>query len=317
MKLLKKLLLIIIAITFILILIITFRPSNIVSKEIAKKNGSVPDSKFLIWKGNEIHYTDRGRGENVLLIHGFGGSFYNFEALSHKLSKSYRVINIDLPGSGLSDFNQSNLPNINFFNEFNDYFSFLLDTLKLDSLHVVGNSLGGAMAYTLAERIPSKVLDLVLLNSAGYELDKVIIKGAGPMRFRWAKKLVKKGAPYFLIKYFVTYPFADKSKVDTSEFKYDYIFSNRAGNFISQINLASSHQYPDTTIIKNIKCPTLILWGKEDKIIPVYHAIKFKNDITNSLVKIYSPCGHMPQMEIMDSVLFDITNFYLGNKKNI
>jgi hypothetical protein len=54
-------------------LILFFRPSNIVSKEIAKKDGSVADSKFLNWKGNEVHYTDRGSGDIILLIHGFGG----------------------------------------------------------------------------------------------------------------------------------------------------------------------------------------------------------------------------------------------------
>lgn len=295
-------------------LILFFRPSNIVSKEIAKKDGSVADSKFLNWKGNEVHYTDRGSGDIILLIHGFGGSYYNFEVLSGKLSNNYRVINVDLPGSGLSDFNQSSQPNVIFFDQFKDYFSFLVDTLNLDSFHLVGNSLGGVMAYSIAVSMPEKVKDLILINSAGYELDKVIAKGAGPMRFKWVKPLVEKGAPMFLVKYFVTFPFADKSKVDTSEFRYDYLLTNRAGNLNCQVDLASSHQYPDTTIIKNIKCPTLILWGKEDNIIPVEHASKFKRDIINSQVKIYSPCGHMPQMEISDSVLIDLKRFYSENK---
>lgn len=314
MKATIKIFSVLIIFIIIFILILSLRPSNIISKEIAKKEGSVADSKFLIWKGNEIHYTDRGRGEIILLIHGFGGSYYNFEALSRKLSNNYRIINVDLPGSGLSDFNHSSKPNTIFFDEFKDYFSFLVDTLNLESFHVVGNSLGGVMAYSLAVSMPEKVKDLILLNSAGYELDKVISKGAGPLRFKWVKPLVEKGAPMFLVKYFVTFPFADKSKVDTSEFRYDYLLTNRKGNLICQVDLASSHQYPDTTIIKNIKCPTLILWGKEDNIIPVEHAGKFKRDITNSHVKIYSPCGHMPQMEIPDSVLFDLKRFYIENK---
>ena len=187
---------------------------------------------------------------------------------------------MDLPGSGLSDFNQSSQPNVIFFDQFKDYFSFLVDTLNLDSFHLVGNSLGGVMAYSIAVSMPEKVKDLILINSAGYELDKVIAKGAGPMRFKWVKPLVEKGAPMFLVKYFVTFPFADKSKVDTSEFRYDYLLTN----------------------------------SKEDNIIPVEHASKFKRDIINSQVKIYSPCGHMPQMEISDSVLIDLKRFYAKNK---
>lgn len=311
----KKTFLAIVLILFLILYFLFLRPTQIISKEEAKIEGSVKESKFLIWKGNEIHFTERGNGENVLLIHGFGGSYYNFEALSKKLAINYRVINIDLPGSGLSDFNNTSDPNINFFNEYSDYFKFLMDTLKLDTLHVVGNSLGGAMAYTIAANSNKKIIDLVLLNSAGYELDKVIVKGAGPMRFKWTKNLVKRGVPNFVIKYFVVHPFADKSKLDTSELKFDYVLSNRAGNYDTQIDLASSHQYPDTSIIKNIKCPTLILWGKEDNIIPVSHASKFGRDIPNSEIKIYSPCGHMPQMEIVDSVYEDITTFYKKNKR--
>ena len=305
----KKILILIIVLLLIIISLVLFRPNHSISADDAKKVAMQPHSHFLNWKGNEIHYTDRGTGKTLLLIHGFGGSFYNFHAIEAQLKDHYRVINVDIPGAGLSEFKQSGNENIDFHKEFEDYFEFLIDTLQLDSFSVIGNSLGGAMAWQVAIHHPEKVQNLILLASAGYDLEHVIKKGAGPLRYKWTKPVLEKGVPMFLIKYFVTHPFADKQKVDKEEFKYDYILSNREGSYASIIDVAASHQYPDTNDIKMVKCPTMIIWGKEDIIIPVDHLQRFKRDIPQATTKVYSPCGHMPQMELPDSIYYDVRKF--------
>jgi pimeloyl-ACP methyl ester carboxylesterase len=61
--------------------------------------------------------------------------------------------------------------------------------------------------------------------------------------------------------------------------------------------LARSKQFPDTTLIGRVQCPTLIVWGKQDKIIPVEHAERFHHDIKNSEVLIFDSCGHVPMIE--------------------
>jgi len=74
-------------------------------------------------------------------------------------------------------------------------------------------------------------------------------------------------------------------------------FTNRQGNIQHMLNLALAKQFPDTTFIQKVQCPTLIVWGKEDEIIPVSHCARFHRDIKGSEVAIIEQCGHCPMME--------------------
>jgi pimeloyl-ACP methyl ester carboxylesterase len=75
------------------------------------------------------------------------------------------------------------------------------------------------------------------------------------------------------------------------------------------LTLARSGQFPDSSLIRDVKCPTLIVWGKEDAIVPVEHAEKFHGDIKNSKVIIYDPCGHVPMMERTADLRKDFLEF--------
>lgn len=291
------------------VLFAAFRPDEILSKEFVKSVTITPASKFIRWKGNNIHYTDEGSGPAILMIHGLGGSFYNFQGLADQLKNEYRVIRVDLPGMGLSDFNGCS-SQTDFFAEYSDFFNSFINQVGIDSMYVMGNSLGGLMSWIVTATHPDKVKGLVLINSAGYEIDKVLVEAAGPVRWPWFGQFLDKGLPEFVANYCLQRPFADKSKVNPSESKYAYNFINREGNIKTFISLATCGQTPDTTLIKTIQTPTLILWGKEDIIIPVEHAEKFHRDLPNSKVKIYSPCGHMAMMEFPDSVAYEFKKFF-------
>ncbi|HUM51308.1 MAG TPA: alpha/beta fold hydrolase, partial [Chitinophagales bacterium] len=75
-----------------------------ISKETIKATYSLPNSHFIKWNNGEIHYTESGKGFPILMIHGFGGSNYDFQQLDSLLNDQYRIIRIDLPGFGMSDF---------------------------------------------------------------------------------------------------------------------------------------------------------------------------------------------------------------------
>jgi hypothetical protein len=93
-----------IAIILLITAVVFLRPSAIVSKQDAKSKLASPASHFLKWRDAEVHYTDEGKGFPILMIHGFGGSYMNFDALADAFKDSFRVIRVDLPGFGLSDF---------------------------------------------------------------------------------------------------------------------------------------------------------------------------------------------------------------------
>jgi pimeloyl-ACP methyl ester carboxylesterase len=74
--------------------------------------------------------------------------------------------------------------------------------------------------------------------------------------------------------------------------------------------MASSNQIIDQEKIKNIQIPTLIIWGKNDVIVDVKYADRFHQDIKNSKVQVYNNCGHVPMLEMTNSVYNDVQRFF-------
>ncbi len=308
----KKLFKAIAIILLIIILIPTgfvyLRPNRIISKEQAKAELSLPASRFLKWRGAEIHYTDEGTGKPVLMIHGFGGSYHNFDKLATLMKNDYRVIRIDLPGFGLSDFPPVN-NHEDYTADYKNYFNFLLDTLHLDSLYVIGNSMGGGMTWMLAGDHPNKVRKIVLLASAGYETEKVAAKLA-MFKYKSVSNIFDKGMPLFMSESGAKNGYADDSKIDPAVTVVNNKFSNREGNIAHMLNLARTAKFPDTALIQLVQCPTLIIWGKQDMIVPVEHSLRFNRDIKNSRIIYYDPCGHMPMMELPERTYADVVKFF-------
>ena len=296
-------------IVFLLLLfsVLLFRPNLIISKEDAKKELTLPSSHFIKWRGTELHYTDEGSGYPVLMIHGFGGSVRNFAKMADNLKGQFRVIRFDLPGFGLSGFPEMG-DKPNYIQMYRDYITFMLDTLHLDSVYVMGNSMGGGIAWIAAADHPDKVKKLVLLNSAGYDVANVSGK-LTMFRFKSVGHVFDRGMPEFMSASGLEKCYADQSKVDPAVWRLNNQFSNREGNIQNMLALARSKQFPDSGIITKVQCPTLIVWGKEDAIIPVAHAEKFHRDIKNSRVIIYDPCGHVPMMERSEDLTKDFLQF--------
>lgn len=302
-----------IAITLACLLLIVgvyaiFRTDNTLPKDAVKNKILTPHSKFTEWRENEIHYTDEGSGEIILMVHGLGGNFFNFQALNDILKNEYRVIRVDVPGMGLSDFQQCNR-HTNFFEDYMDFFKTFFGQLSIDQAYVMGNSLGGLMSWMIATTFPEKVKGLVLINSAGYESEKILIHAAGPIKWPWFGVFLKKGLPPRVTNFCLSRPFADKSKVNPVEYGLTYQLLNRKGNINTLVSMATSGQVPDSNLIKNIKTPTLIIWGQQDIIIPVRHAALFHHDIPGSTVKIYNHCGHMAMMEYPEEVAEEFRKF--------
>lgn len=293
-------------------LYISFGRNNLtVSKEYAKEKYSLPNSKFINWNGAEVHYTESGSGMPVLMIHGFGGSNYDFKTLDSLINNQYKVIRVDLPGFGLSDFPKTTEAKPDYIKMYNDYFNFLFETLHLDSCYVMGNSLGGMMAWNLAINHPEAVKKLVLFNSAGYDM-KEVEKTARVSTFQnpLVKMMLRKGLPTFLTHNGMSRVFYSKSFLAPDRIKRINDLWNREGNLNQILNMASSQKYINQELIKEVACPTLIIWGKEDVIINPKFAERFHQDIKNSKMIIYDSCGHVPMMEKPIEVQQAVLSFF-------
>ncbi len=305
----KKFALFLIAIVALLFIYLAFgRKDLTLPKEYIKENYSLPNSHFMKWKGGIIHYTESGAGFPILMIHGFGGSNYDFKILDSLLNDKYKIIRVDLPGFGMSDFPKTD--DDNFIKIYDEYFSFLIDTLHLDSMYVMGNSLGGMMAWNLTLKHPNNVKKLVLFNSAGYDMQESL-KTANAKVFKYdiVKLMLKRGLPLFLTERGISRVFYDRSQLTDEKIKRVNELWNREGNLKHIIAMANSDKYLDSKAIKNITCPTLILWGKYDNVVLPKNAERFHHDIKNSELIIYDSCGHVPMMEKPLEVQRDVLKF--------
>lgn len=284
------------------------------SKAEVKAKYSLPNSHFLQWHGAEIHYTESGSGFPIIMIHGFGGSSRDFYVLDSLVNDKYRVIRIDLAGFGMSDFPKQNAADADFIKVYDEYFSFMLDTLNIDSCYVMGNSLGGMMAWNLTLKHPDVVKKLVLFNSAGYDMPEVMkTANADKLKSPFVQLLVKRGIPKFMVKQGIQRVVYNPKKLTEERLQRVTDFWNREGNLQHLIAMANSTNFIDQNLIKNIACPTLIFWGKQDKIVNVKYADRFHADIKGSREIIYDSCGHVPMLEYPLEVKDDVLKFLQEN----
>jgi pimeloyl-ACP methyl ester carboxylesterase len=310
----KKILLTLFAVIALLLLYVAYGRKNLIlSKEEVRTRYTTADSKFLNWKGNVIHYIDHGTGPTVLMIHGFGGSHLDFRFLDSLMYHNYRIIRVDLPGFGLSDFPEVKGDNPDYNEMYTEFFNFFIDTLHIDSMYVAGNSMGGMAAWDLAVTHPEKVKKLVLLSSAGYDMQSVVKVAAKAFRFNSIRTFAERGIPKFITRMSVNRCFSDRSRITDERIGMLNDMWNREGHVDVFFNLATNKKWLDTALIKTIKCPTLIIWGEQDQIIPVNHAYRFNRDIKGSKVIIYSPCGHVPMAERPGAVKNDLDAFFKSN----
>lgn len=305
---LKWLLVIVALVVLLPVLIVFFRPSLIITKQDARKQLSIPASKYVEWRGAQQHYTDEGTGIPVVMIHGFGGSFENFNQLAALMKNDYRVIRFDLPGFGLSDFPEGKAAE-DLIQTYRDYITFMLDTLNLDSVYVIGNSMGGGITWMMAGDHPDVVRKIVLLNAAGYDVQQAAAK-LTMFKYNGVGKLFERGMPMFMTWRGMERSYADPTKIDAAVVEVNNKFTNRQGNITHMLRMGRAAQFPDPALITRVQCPTLIVWGQQDSIIPVENAQRYKRDIKNSEVVIFDTCGHIPMMEVPEKTRDAVAAFF-------
>jgi len=283
-----------------------FRKDNTISREEAIRLCQDENSHFYEWKGLEIHYTEQGFGdETILMVHGFGGSHKNFEMLSGILQKDYRVIVIDIPAFGLSEVPSLDMANEDLFPLYQSFVKDALKSLHVEKYHLIGNSLGGWISWDLASKQDTNLLSLTLLNSAEYGMDKVKDKISGWMTGSASEFIFRKGVPYSFSQVNAERCLWDDAKLDEEKVLQNYYMLNKVGTFPWMMKMVMSAELPDTNAIKNISCPTLIIWGEHDEIVSVENAARFEEDIEGSVKIVYEDCGHIPQVEHPERVAKD------------
>ena len=252
------------------------------------------------------NYHDVGTGEPILLLHGSGpgvSAWANWRLTIQSLQDHYRLIAPDLAGFGYSQFPENmQFSRENWLKQIVDF----LDALGLKKVNLIGNSFGGSMALALAIHHPERVNKLILMGSVGvpFELTAGLdaVWGYTPsfenmqaiMKiFAYNQNLV--GDELVQMRYIAS------TKEDTRA-AYESMFPAPRQRWVE----AMSHPEAD---IRSIRHPTLMVHGRDDKVIPLSTSLTMLNWIEDSQLHIYGQCGHWTQIEHAKSFTQLVANF--------
>ncbi len=272
---------------------------NDIPLDTLKSKYTTAASAFVDVMQMQVHYRDEGNKNDSLplvLIHGTGASLHTWEESVKLLTDSFRVITLDLPAYGLTGPNPKRIYSQAFYVQFIDEF---LKSIHVNKCIIGGNSLGGAIAWNYTYEHPTKVEKLILIDAAGYPM----ISESKPIAFTLAqipvlKHMLNYITPRFLAKKSVMNVYDDPTKVTEKVVDRYFDLFLREGNrqaFVDRMNFST---YPDhLTRIRSIKTPTLIIWGENDKLIPIENAQKFHADLPNDTLVVLEKTGHVPMEE--------------------
>jgi pimeloyl-ACP methyl ester carboxylesterase len=275
------------------------------SPEEVYKKYALASSQQIAIGGVQLHYSDEGNrldSTPLLLIHGTSSSLRTWDGVTAQLKSQYRIIRFDLPGFGLTGPNPNHDYTTRYYNEVIDS---LMMALQISRVIIVGNSLGGAIATQYAIYQPGKVRGLVLVDAAGLPPAK---KTTGAIGFKLAQmpvinQLLTIITPRVLVKKSLQDAYGDTGKVTDSLTTQYFDMLTREGNRKALVDrMRQGWQVTDGNFLTKVQAPTLIVWGSQDRLIPVENAELFQQKIKNSQVHIWGNLGHVPMEE--DPVAF-------------
>lgn len=232
-------------------------------------------------EGKYKFYESAGSGDVLLLLHGLFGATSNFSGIINAFGDKYKIVIPLLPIYELPLLKVSLSGLLEYVEEFVKFKGF-------DKVHILGNSLGGHICLLYTLKCPDKVKTLILTGSSGlYE------SGMGntfPKRSDYNYIKTKTESTFFRPEV------ATKELVDEI---YDIVNDRmKAIRVLATAKSAIRHNVGDR--LHEIKCPTLIIWGKEDTVTPAFVADKFHSLIENTELHIFDECGHAPMWEVPD-----------------
>ncbi len=280
-----------------------------------------PASQFLtLDDGARIHFRDEGRrdGTPLVLIHGSMASLHTFEPWAGILGDEYRVVTLDLPAHGLTGA----VPNGDYSSDAQlKVVKAVIDHLALEQIVMGGNSMGGGVSWRFALAHPNHVLGLVLLNASGpsawYESESSKEpKNASPLIFRllgqsWFRAIAGRIDPYYLAVQGAESSYNGSPVVDDALIMRYYELALRAGTREAILGRFSQpfNQTRAQVDLASLTQPTLILWGREDSVIPVSAGERFHEALPNSQLIIYEDVGHVPMEEVPQQSASDVRTF--------
>lgn len=257
------------------------------AQQTAKVTTEPPQEKSVIVFGQKVQYVEAGiDGPTVILLHGLGADSSIWAANFAALSEKTHVFALDQIGFGRSD-----KPPLEYrIATFTDFLQGFMQTLKIPHATIIGHSLGGWVAAEFAIQHPQMVEKLILVDSNG-------IKGSwknassSPVNLNPASLADTRKTLEFL--------FHDKSII--TDQLVQQLFERRLRNAdaytVTRVLDGLSHDQWLSKRLGSVRAPALLIWGREDALIPLGQGEALNRGIPNSRLEVVDNCGHLPQIE--------------------
>ena len=252
-------------------------------------------------QGHRLAYLDQGQGPPVVLLHGFGGSMWQWEYQQAELSVRHRVITLDLIGSGLSD-----KPDMDYRpDRLVEFLRGFLDELHIERLSLVGNSMGAGLAMAFALTYPDRVDRMVLISGLPPKVESKLVS---PLM----KRAVETKVPVWLAEFGNRLVGSDATEKVLKEIVFDHRLltpavmdrskrNRRRPGLIGPLMSLRDHlpqwESDYAPRLHSISRPTLILWGEQDRLFPPKVGLEMQSLIPHSTFHVIPNAGHIPQWE--------------------
>jgi pimeloyl-ACP methyl ester carboxylesterase len=278
-----------------------FRYSDISRATLEARYARPPSQFVTLPGGTRAHLRDRGLRDApaLLLLHGSNDSLFTWEPWANRLSDTFRIITVDLPGHGLTgavpsgEYSEEAM--VTFVGE-------MVDALRLTTFAIGGNSMGGRIAARFTEEHPDRVTDLILVDAGGLG-----VRGDSAVEFAFGflAKPVLAGplleiAPRWLVIAGIHHAVSRTDVITELRINAFWDFNHMEGSRDATIRRFSSRPSHVKDHLSEIHAPTLILWGEEDRFVAVDAAHQYQAAIAGSKLIVYPHVGHLPQEEVAD-----------------
>ncbi len=239
-------------------------------------------------------YLERpGKGETIVLIHGYTGNKDHWTRFVRYIPEDYRVLSFDMPGHGDNEQSFEKTYTTDYMASCLDQ---ALDALGITEFHIAGSSMGGWISVVYAARYPQKVVTVGLFDNAGLmdvapqqsDLHKEADKGNNPFAIESRQDFEELFGYAFYKQPF--YPWPIVSVLSDRAIASNDFYMKVGEDFLTR----STDIYP---LLPGLDVPVLVVWGDKDRILHVSTTEVLKKSLPDSEVIIMKDCGHMPMME--------------------
>ena len=274
--------------------------------------------KFIDLDGYPTHYIERGEGEPIILIHGFFYDSYMWAKNTEALAEKFKVYTLDLWGFGYSTREPLNYGYPLYAGQLLKF----MDALHIQKASLVGQSMGGGTCILFAVQHRERVNKLILVDAAGMPNPLPLI-GKMTNLPRVGEFLLGLKSNFFRKMVLATTFIHDKKLITSSYFENVTRFQKIKGTSEVSLNILRKQFFDklldEIRTLGKMDVPILIIWGREDKAIPVGRAREMHKILKNSRLEILDGAGHCPhdeQPERFNQLAVDFLSSREGPRRN-